>query len=88
MVQRDAFGGEYRLEDDKTLVALWLPLTLEQKEAQITKALAEGTSVSALVTSLLHDWLIGCARTELELRAVHQKPVQRPEKREAEKPYT
>lgn len=57
VVKRDSFGGEYQKDGEQTLVALWLPMTLEAKEAQIAKAMAEGTTVSSLVTNYLHDWL-------------------------------
>jgi excisionase family DNA binding protein len=57
VVQLDGFGGEYKEEDGQTLVALWLPMSLEQKEAQIKKAMAEGTTVSKLVLEFLEKWL-------------------------------
>ena len=57
VVKLDGFGGEYKVEAEQTLVALWLPMTLEQKEAQINKALAENTTVSKLVLEFLDDWL-------------------------------
>ena len=41
VVKVDGFGGEYMVEGGQTQVALWLPMTLEQKEAQIDKALSE-----------------------------------------------
>ena len=57
VVQIDGFGGEYKVEDGETMVALWLPMTLEQKEAQINKALAENTTVSKLVLDFIDDWM-------------------------------
>jgi excisionase family DNA binding protein len=56
-VRLDGFGGEYKIEDGQTLVALWLPMSLEQKEAQIKKALSEGTTVSKLVLEFLDEWI-------------------------------
>lgn len=56
IIQRDSFGGEYKTEAGETRVALWLPMTLEEKKAQIEKALAEKTTVSELVTNYLRDW--------------------------------
>jgi hypothetical protein len=44
-------------EGGQTLVALWLPMTLEQKEAQIKKAMKEGTTVSRLVLEFLDKWM-------------------------------
>jgi excisionase family DNA binding protein len=57
VVQLDGFGGEYKQEDGQTLVALWLPMTLEQKEAQIKKAMNESTTVSKLVLEFLDKWM-------------------------------
>lgn len=57
-VRLDDFGGEYQVENGQTLVALWLPMTLEQKEAQIAKALSENTTVSKLVLDILEDWMV------------------------------
>ena len=57
VIQQDSFGGEYKTEAGETKVALWLPITLEEKEAQIEKALAEKTTVSELVTKYLRSWL-------------------------------
>lgn len=57
VVQLDGFGGEYKVQDGQTMVALWLPMSLEQKQQQINKAEEENTSVSALVSDFLQGWL-------------------------------
>ena len=55
-VQRDEQGGEYKVEGGREYVALWLPLSREEKEAQIAKAQREGVNVSDLVADYLKAW--------------------------------
>lgn len=55
-VQRDGFGGEFMIEDGQEKVALWLPMTRDEKAAQIEKAQREGVNVSDLVTAYLREW--------------------------------
>lgn len=55
-VQRDEQGGEYKLEDGQEYVALWLPMTREEKAAQLARAEREGVNVSELVAAYLRDW--------------------------------
>lgn len=57
VVQRDQWGGEFKLEDGQELVALWLPMTRAEKAQQIEKALAQGVHVSDLVLKYLRDWM-------------------------------
>ncbi|GGK21880.1 hypothetical protein GCM10008955_14220 [Deinococcus malanensis] len=56
VVQRDGFGGEFMVEDGQEKVALWLPMTREEKARQIEKAQREGINVSDLVAAYLRDW--------------------------------
>lgn len=56
-VMTDEHGGEYKIENGQEYVALWLPVTREQKAEQIRKAAERGTTVSALVTQYLDDTL-------------------------------
>ncbi len=58
-VQRDGQGGEYKVEGGREYVALWLPLSREEKEAQIAKAQREGVNVSDLVADYLKTWAKG-----------------------------
>lgn len=55
-VMRDEQGGEYKIEDGQEYVALWLPMTREEKAAQLAKAEREGMSVSQLVAEYLRGW--------------------------------
>lgn len=55
-VQRDELGGEFRQEGGQEYVALWLPLTREEKAAQIEKATRDGVNVSELVADYLRSW--------------------------------
>ena len=55
-VQRDELGGEFRQEGGQEYVALWLPITREEKAAQIEKATREGVNVSELVADYLRTW--------------------------------
>lgn len=56
-VQRDEFGGEYKVENGEEKIALWLPMSLAEKEAQIAKAAAENINISEIVAEFLREWL-------------------------------
>lgn len=56
LVQQDAQGGEYKVENGQEYVALWLPITREEKEAQIARAQREGVNVSEVVADYLREW--------------------------------
>lgn len=56
VVQRDEHGGEYKVEGGREYVAMWLPLTREEKAAQLDKAAREGINVSELVADYLKRW--------------------------------
>lgn len=56
MVQRDEWGGEFKIEEGQEKVALWLPITREEKTAQIEKAQREGVNISDLVAAYLREW--------------------------------
>ena len=55
-VQRDELGGEFKQEGGQEYVALWLPITREEKAAQIEKATRDGVNVSELVADYLRTW--------------------------------
>ncbi len=76
VVQRDKFGGEYKVENGKEMVALWLPLSLAEKEALIEKAKLDGTSASELVAGYLRAWLKG----DIQINATGKKTT-RPKRR-------
>jgi excisionase family DNA binding protein len=56
----DINGGEYKLEDGQENVALWLPVTREQKKALITIVKKKTTTVTEVVMNALRgfarDW--------------------------------
>ncbi len=56
----DINGGEYRLEDGQESVALWLPVTREQKKALTTIVQKKDTTVTEVVMNALRgfaqDW--------------------------------
>lgn len=56
VVQRDEHGGEFKVEGGREYVAMWLPITREEKAAQLQKAAREGVNVSDLVADYLKDW--------------------------------
>ena len=56
MVQRDEWGGEFKIEEGQEKVALWLPITREEKTAHIEKAQREGVNISDLVAAYLREW--------------------------------
>ena len=58
-VQRDELGGEFTQEGGQEYVALWLPITREEKAAQIEKATRDGVNVSELVADYLRTWAKG-----------------------------
>lgn len=58
-VQRDEFGGEYMLENGQEKVALWLPMSREEKRLLLEKAAREGFSFSDKVMALARDLLKG-----------------------------
>ncbi|WP_420595261.1 helix-turn-helix domain-containing protein [Deinococcus sp.] len=57
VVQRDEHGGEYKIEAGQEYIAMWLPLTREEKAAQLAKAAQEGVNVSELVADYLRSWV-------------------------------
>ena len=56
MVQLGEDGGEYKVEGGREYVAMWLPLTRQEKAAQVEKAAREGVMLSELVADYLRDW--------------------------------
>lgn len=56
-VQLDALGGEFRIENGQEQIALWLPMTREEKAAQIEKAQRDGVKVSDVVAAYLREWV-------------------------------
>lgn len=58
-VQRDEFGGEYMLENEQEKVALWLPMSREERRLLLEKAAREGWSFSDKAMALARDLLKG-----------------------------
>ncbi|PJI53604.1 excisionase [Methylobacterium radiotolerans] len=56
-VQLDVLGGEFRIENGREQIALWLPMTREEKAAQIEKAQRDGVNVSDVVAAYLREWV-------------------------------
>lgn len=56
-VQRDAQGGEFKVENGQEFVTLWLPLSREEKSRLIEKAAKEHLSLSGSVVRELREWL-------------------------------
>jgi excisionase family DNA binding protein len=56
----DINGGEYRIEDGQENVALWLPVTRDQKKALISIVQKKDTTVTEVVMNALRgfarDW--------------------------------
>ena len=57
VVQLDAGGGEYKVENGQEYVALWLPMSREAKARQLDKASREGVKVSDVVAEYLRRWV-------------------------------
>ncbi|MBO1436305.1 helix-turn-helix domain-containing protein [Meiothermus sp. CFH 77666] len=54
-VIRDEFGGEYMVENGQEKVALWLPMSREEKRRLLEKAAQEGWSFSEKVMALARE---------------------------------
>lgn len=52
----DSQGGEYKIVDGQEYVALWLPISRDEKAAQLEKAARDGVNVSELVAEHLRAW--------------------------------
>ena len=57
VVQLDAGGGEYKVENGQEYIALWLPMSREDKARQLDKAGREGVKVSEVVADYLRRWV-------------------------------
>jgi hypothetical protein len=56
VLQDDLNGGEYKVENGQEMVALWLPLSREEKAKTLKTAQAKKTSVTEVVMNALKDW--------------------------------
>jgi excisionase family DNA binding protein len=52
----DINGGEYRLEDGQEKVALWLPMSREEKKALVNLVRKKDKSVTEIVMKALNDF--------------------------------
>jgi len=57
VVQRDEHGGEYKTENGREYIAMWLPITRAEKAAQLARAERDGVNVSDLVARYLREWV-------------------------------
>jgi excisionase family DNA binding protein len=53
----DINGGEYKIEDGKEMVALWLPLSREEKAKTLQVAQANKTSVTEVVMNAIKQFV-------------------------------
>jgi hypothetical protein len=49
-------GGEYRLENGREMVALWLPMTREQKKRLIAEVMKKNTTVTDVTMNALRPY--------------------------------
>ena len=56
-LKKDKYGDEYRVVDGKELIALWVPVTLDEKEKLMAKAAAKGIRVQESVANFLRESL-------------------------------
>jgi len=56
VVQLDSNGAEFKVQNGQEFVALWLPMTREEKARQLDKAARDGVNVSEMVAAHLRDW--------------------------------
>jgi excisionase family DNA binding protein len=56
VLQDDLNGGEYKIENGQEMVALWLPISREEKAKTLKTAQTKKTSVTEVVMNALKDW--------------------------------
>jgi excisionase family DNA binding protein len=56
VLQDDLNGGEYKIENGQEMVALWLPISREEKAKTFKTAQTKKTSVTEVVMNALKDW--------------------------------
>jgi hypothetical protein len=56
VLQDELNGGEYKVENGQEMVALWLPISREEKAKTLQAAQAKKTSVTEVVMKALKDW--------------------------------
>jgi len=57
IVQRDEWGGEYSVTNGEEKIALWLPMSIKEKQALMSKAVSQNVKVSELVANYLKKWI-------------------------------
>lgn len=69
-IKTDKLGGEYKVDEGTELYAIWVPVTLAEKEALIKKGKAESIDVPKLTANFLREWLKAKELSEGELKKV------------------
>jgi len=69
-MKTDKLGGEYKIDEGTELYAIWIPVTLTEKEALIDKGKADGVDVPRLAANLLRSWLKSAELSDGELEKV------------------
>jgi electron transfer flavoprotein alpha subunit len=63
--QVDELGGEYRIVDGNEQVAVWLPMTREEKKAVIEKAKADKLNLPLVLATYVREWMKGGKSSEV-----------------------
>jgi len=56
-VKKDRFGGDFKVDEGVEHYAMWVPITLAEKEALVKKGEATKVNPGKLVANFLREWL-------------------------------
>ena len=68
-IQKDQ-SGEWRVVDGEEQHAVWVPISMSERESLIKKAKAEGVNLRYLVANMLRQWVASKELSAADLDAV------------------
>jgi len=68
----DQMSTESRIEEGEEMVAVWLPMTQDEKKAIMEKATSEGVKLPALLADFIKSWMQGGKSAELNIEDLAQ----------------
>jgi len=68
--KKDKFGGEVKTDEGIDHYAIWIPITLAEKEVMFKKAEAEKVNVAALTANFLREWSTSKQLSDADLSKV------------------
>lgn len=69
-MKKDKVGGEVKMDEGVEHHAIWLPMTIEEKEAVMKKGDAEKINVAKLTANFLREWASSKELTDAALSKV------------------